>query len=140
MDITYWGELKKSPQILKKVFFLSCHIMLLEDSMSVTTPKCDYSTCTNIPARVSLILPPKLWQRYGHIGTQVESFLPTIRAPHLRLSEQQSHKPQKNLLSFAMLLLLLLLFFFFFFAFRQRRARGSFLFQGLPFAYVRQNV
>ena len=92
------------------------------------TPKCNYSTCTNIPASVPLILPPKLWQCNGHIGTQVESLLPTIRAPHLRLSEQQSHRPQKNRLSFAVLLL----FFFFLSPFPQTTwNEGFFLFWGL---------
>lgn len=88
-------------------------------------PKCKYSTCTDNPASVRLILPPKLWQHYGHIGTQVEFFLPTIRAPHLRLSEQQSHKPQKNQFSFS------LWWLFAVSAFRPRLIRVSFLFPAI---------
>lgn len=43
-----------------------------------------------------------------HTGAQVESLLPTITAPHLRLSEQPSQRPPKDRLSLAVLLLLCL--------------------------------
>lgn len=95
---------------------ISCHFLC-------NTPKCNYSTCTNIPASVPLILPPKIWQHYGHVGTQVESLLPTIRAPHLRLSEQPSQAPEGP----AQLCCCVWSFFLFsFFTFRPHWMRGLF--------------
>lgn len=57
------------------LFFVSCG-----SSRPVTwqllwsVPKCNDSTCRNIHASVRLIPPPKFWQWYEHIGTQMECF------------------------------------------------------------------
>lgn len=123
----------KSVPLLRVVHLLTRFCWRIACHSLSNIQKFNYNTCTNIPASVPLILPPNLWQHCRHIGTQAESLLPTIRAPHLRLSEQQSHKPQKNQLSFAILFVA----FYYYFCLQTTSSKELFLIQ---FSYAHHNA